>query len=157
MTVFEWFHSVMTLISMGLTSPALTVCVLVLMSWHVSYVEYCRTRSKDPSLMLIAGVYIGFFGSMVDNAWWGLAWSFDYLSHPYRDFFFHNGIYPNTFFRQGALIWAGILHVSAENLSRKTKGARDLATRNTRRIIVISAIVGLAYMALLFAMKTTVS
>lgn len=81
-------HGVFTLISLGMTFPALTVCVLVLRSWHRRYLDYMLKKDRKPSTMLIAGVYLGFMGSMVDNSWWGLAWTFDYLDHGWRDFFF---------------------------------------------------------------------
>lgn len=104
-------------------------------------------------MFLIAGVYIGFWGSMIDNAWWGVAWSADYLELPFRNFFFHNGVYPNTFFRQTALIIAGGLHVHAENMAKDTERASELAKKKTRRVVIFSIIAGVAYVALLVALR----
>lgn len=144
-------HGFFTLISLGLTWPALTVCVLVLYSWHSEYIKYCKTISNvTPSLKLIAGVYIAFFGSMIDNTWWGIAWTLDYLDRPSRDFWFINGVYPNVIFRQIALIWAGVLHISAENMSRKTQIAKDMSRKNSTQIFAISGAIGLLYILTLY-------
>ena len=158
-SMLDWLHGPFTLLSLSATWPALTVCVMVLMSWHSQYIAYCKSQHRTPSATLIAGVWIGFFGSMIDNAWWGFAWSFDYIDtgegliHWWRNFFFKYGVFPNTFFRQGALIWAGVLHVSAENMSRETKRETAVASDKTKKILALSVLAGIAYTAMLIAIK----
>ena len=149
-------HDLATLLSLGMTWPALAVCMLVLTSWYQQYIVYCKAVVKKPSMMLIAGVMIGFAGSMVDNFWWGLAWTADYIApeHPVRDFLFLNGVYPNIFFRQGALIWAGMLHINPENMSRKTQVQTAMARKKTKAIILTSIIVGVIYIGILVILKT---
>lgn len=156
MMALEWAHGAATLISLGLTFPALAVCILVMRAWRGRYLEYCRSKTQDPSLMLIAGVYISFFGSMVDNSWWGVAWSLSYLEHPWEYFFFHNGVYPNIMFRQTTLIWAGLLHISAENMSRQTPYVRTEAKKTTRRKILLSVTLGAVYTLALVGTKALI-
>ena len=143
------FYDFMTLLSLGLSVPAIYVCSLVLIRWHSEYVIYVESQNRVPSQLLIGGIYIGFFGSLGDNLWWGFAWTFDYLElEEYRDFFFKYGVYNNVVFRQSALVYAGFLHICAEALSRG-----DHSMKKTKKQVAYSFVAGGVFVAALIAIK----
>ena len=150
--MIQMIQDLMTLISLGLTIPAVIICMGVIKLWHHQYVNYCTTKNRTPSLFLIAGVYISFCGSLVDNTWWGVAWTLDYLSHPYTDWWFENGVYSNVFFRQTALIYAGILHIHAENMSRD-EPSRTQSLKLSKNIILGGMSLGCLFMVILLSLK----
>lgn len=144
-------HDIATFISLAATSPALTVCVLIMVGWWGRAKEYLATRKPDPYLMLIAGVWLGFAGSFLDNSWWGVAWSFDlYDKAPEsREWWFQNGVFSNIVFRQAALIFAGMLHIRAEIYCHDDPKWRLV---RVHKIMLASAVVGIVYaMWVLFA------
>lgn len=155
--ILEFFHAPATLISLGLTWPGMAIACLVLARWHKKYIEYCFIRQKTPSMMLIVGIYIAFFGSVWDNGWWGIAWSLDFIDpghgkiHYWRNFFFHYGVFPNVVFRQSALFLAGLLHVSSNDLSRRIEGKPPSKVKG-QTVAWVSICVGILYVfAMLYA------
>ena len=167
--MWDVLHAIATIVSLILSFPAVAVCLLVLFAWHAKYVEYCNAINKTPSLTLIAGVYIGFSGSLGDNLWWGIAWSLDFVNvnnsgsiKYWRDFFFHNGVYPNIFFRQAALWIAGVLHLRAERMTREIHEmnldqphTESIAVKNRyKKALTLSFILGVIYAGFLIAIRS---
>lgn len=156
----DLLHGVATVLSLWLTWPALFICVMVLMAWHTEYISYCMSKNRAPSQLLIAGVFIGFCGSFVDNTYWGIAWSLDFIGAPegsqvdaWRDWFFHNGVYPNVAFRQSALLYAGVLHTLSEIMSRRTDKEKLRGRKRLINGVVASAIFGAIYVSGLIALS----
>ena len=134
-----------TIISLLATPMTIILCGLVVWHWGPPAVRAFREGDAGAQDWLILGIAIGFAGAMLDNLYWGVAWAFDYLGHPWRDATFRNGSLANIFFRQGAGIAAGFCHVvSAYMLAR-----RGLALRLGSLAIFIGAVT-LTFALLLF-------
>lgn len=151
---WEYFYSFVTLLSLGLSLPAMAIAALVIFGWHKEFVLYKQTKNPTSEQRLIAGIYRGFVGSLIDNAWWFFAWTFDYLDMEFwRNVFFAYGVFCNVIFRQGALIWAGYLHIEAENMSKKTRKAIKKARRRSKMVIIQSIVMAFIFVAFLFLIK----
>lgn len=101
-------------VSLVLTSPTVWLAVGVIAIWWTHAFNAWKLQAKDRKAYdwLIMGVCIGFLGSVMDNLYWGLAWTLDFLSwEPYRTSFFNWGALPNIFFRQGTGIAAAHCHI----------------------------------------------
>jgi len=96
---------------------------------------------------MIMGIVINFAGNLVDNLWWGIAWSIYYIQGDGMtdNFFFVNGSYSNVIFRQTAGILGALCHIRAAWISENTK-IRHLAWWGSG--------IGISYVALLVFIKT---
>lgn len=110
-------HSHITLISLALTPATILMCAIVTVLWWKPTKEALFVTHKKDIHWFMIGVLVSFLGSMVDNFYWGLAWLADYYNAPERDNLFKYGVYPNTFFRQGATLVAAMCHIRAATLS----------------------------------------
>jgi hypothetical protein len=62
---------------------------------------------------LVTGIVISFAASVIDNVWWGIAWSLRYLDDPNWVWWFDHGVCSNIISRQGLKIFAAWCHVKA--------------------------------------------
>lgn len=134
-------NDVAEMFSLALTFPTVLVGLGVLVHWGS---EAWQAFKKPASLRtgvdwLILGVAIGFLGDVLDNAYWGVAWSAEYMELSIRDTLFAHGVWPNIPFRQGAGIYAAYCHMRSYYVSRK-QGNKKLS-----RIVLASFIVGFVY------------
>lgn len=109
----EWLREAVTLLSLALTVPAVMGCIGVILLWKDSAVDALQQQERLALHWFILGVTVGFLGSLVDNVYWGIAWTADYLGHSSRDAWFYNGVYPNLIFRQACLSFAAYCHIRA--------------------------------------------
>jgi len=104
--------------SLTLTVPTLLVGAWVLWIYGPAAIQSLNawTHGSRPEYhaLLIVGIAVGFLGSVLDNAYWGAAWSAEFFDHQSRDDLFKYGVWSNVPFRQGAGILAGSLHVWAQ-------------------------------------------
>lgn len=104
-------------VSLTLTVPTLLVGVWVLWVYGPSALRSLRSWSHGNTpeyhSLLIVGIVVGFLGSVLDNAYWGAAWSSEFFDHESRDSLFQYGVWSNVPFRQLAGTAAGSLHVWA--------------------------------------------
>lgn len=155
-SLWEQFYSFVTLLSLAATVPALMISALVVITWHKEFILFRSSKNPTSSQKLIGGIYRGFVGSFIDNLWWGFAWTFNYIGLEFwRDVFFAYGVFCNVIFRQGALIWAGWLHIDAENDSRETVEEVQRARRRTKRLVISSAIIGVLSVFALMLIKNS--
>jgi len=106
-------HDTVTLLSLMLTPATIISCLAVTVLWFDSAKKAFYERHKTEMHWLILGVFFSFIGSMVDNTYWGLAWSASYLDDPAKEALFHNGVYSNLPFRQITTLVAAYCHVRA--------------------------------------------
>jgi hypothetical protein len=104
-----------TLLSLGLTPMTILANCAVISLWYTPFVRALSTREKTAVGWLIIGVVINFSGGVIDNIWWGIAWSYNYLNNTgeIKEFFFTNGVYSNTFFRQMTGIAGALCHIKS--------------------------------------------
>lgn len=102
--------------SLWLTFPTIILGLGVVIHWgpHV-YRKALGSEEWSAHDWLVMGVFFGFLGAVGDNAWWGIAWSFDYLTGPgaYRDWWFRHGAICNIFARQLCGSYAAYCHMVA--------------------------------------------
>ena len=114
-------HDTAELISLGLTWPTILMGLGVLWHWGG---EAFRAWSKPhqertPTDWLILGVGVGFLGGVLDNAYWGIAWSSSFLEHESQGILFSSGVYFNIPFRQIAGLYAGYCHLESYFVNKK--------------------------------------
>lgn len=138
-----------TLISLWLTPLTIIACAAVVFEFGPSAIKAYRSSHRTNLNWFILGIVIGFVGDFVDNLYWGLAWSADYLDHSYRDRLFNGGVYSNSVFRQGAGILSALCHLM---------GVAKLSTdssrfRAVRPILVSGAGVGFVFIMSLVVIR----
>jgi uncharacterized membrane protein len=69
---------------------------------------------------MILGVVTGFFGAILDNIWWGFAWSADFINpdSSFKQFFFDYGVYSNTIARQTLGVIAALCHIASAAMAQ---------------------------------------
>ncbi len=137
-------NDIAELVSLALTFPTIMVGLGVLVHWGKDAWEAFKVSPAERTGVnwLILGVAVGFLGSVLDNAYWGLAWSAEYMQHPSKEFWFANGVWPNIPFRQCAGVYAAYCHMRSYYVSRKTDNTK------LSRIVLASFAVGVVYVAL---------
>lgn len=138
--LLDWAHSAVTLLSLALTPATIIAAIVVLVLWWKSTKRAFWVRHKTEVQWFILGVSISFLGSVVDNFYWGLAWTADYTGHESRDALFKYGVYSNAPFRQLCTILAAVCHIRA---------AMTAQDRRFRAIIIIAWLTGLLTAGLL--------
>lgn len=98
------------------------------------------TKRRDDTQWFILGVAIGFAGSVVDNLYWGLAWTAYYIDSAWADLLFSSGIYFNLFDRQLAGIFAAYCHVKAA-----IKNGQIAQRGRLNRCLLLAGLFGFAY------------
>jgi len=107
-------HDAAELISLGATFPTISLSLLVVIHFFEEAWSAIKAKGTlDATQWFIMGVAIGFAGGIVDNLYWGVAWSSSYLAMPSTEWIFDNGVYANIFARQGAGAIAAYCHVRA--------------------------------------------
>lgn len=106
-------NDTVTLLSLLLTPATVIGCIAVVVLWFDSAKKAFYEKHKTEMHWLILGVFFSFLGSIVDNTYWGLAWSANYLEHPLADDLFHNGVFSNLPFRQITTLLAAYCHMRA--------------------------------------------
>lgn len=116
-TFAEW-------LSLTLTVPTLLLSAIVLAMW-LPVVALKKGDIDNSTWWLVAGVCTGFFGSILDNAYWSLAWGAVYINHNMANDLMHSGVYFNIFSRQTVGTIAAYCHLHASRTA-KTKSAKIL-------------------------------
>ena len=137
------------MVSLALTLPTILIGIGVLVHWGPSAWRSWNVKAihRDASQWLILGVAIGFLGGILDNIYWGIAWSSAYAQHPSRDFWFANGVWPNIPFRQISGAYAAYCHLRSFYISQKQNNLRLMIA------VVLSLVVGVAYVCAVSAFR----
>lgn len=129
-------------ISIALTVPTIGLSLLVVVYWWSPAVEALATprKQRDATQWFIIGVAVGFAGSVVDNLYWGAAWTAYYLESDWKETLFANGVYFNLFDRQLAGIGAAYCHVRAALKNGQAENQTKL-----NRFAICSGVFGFVY------------
>ena len=130
-------------VSLVLTSPTIWMGVGVVCLWREqAWRTFTSKAEREAHDWLILGVCVAFIGSVVDNAFWGVAWTLDYIElEPYRTEFFEWGALPNIFFRQIAGIYAAHCHIK----SYITRSGNPTFDGIYRSAVVLAVITGFVW------------
>lgn len=133
-----------TLLSLALTPMSILASAgVVALWWQSGKRALIRSDRRDLDWFII-GVMIGFAGNLVDNLYWGLAWTLHYLHNDSWHFWFDNGVYSNVVFRQTATALAAVCHI---------KAGIEAKSRLLQCLYVASAAGGLAFVWLLLVAR----
>lgn len=138
LTACEW-------LSLSLTTPTIIMGIAVIVLWAKPAwraITSSRVKRSDTQ-WLVLGIFISFLGGVLDNAYWGLAWSSDYFGLPTKENLFQYGVVSNIPFRQIAGLAAACCHV------RGAVKPGDKAFRNLN--IFAGALTALTMSALIIA------
>lgn len=129
------------LISLGYSWPAIVLGAAVVVYWGAAARESWQTPAKErtDTQWLILGVVVGFFGGVIDNSYWGLAWTLSYAESPLQDVAFDTGVYFNIPFRQLCGLYAAYCHLEA------WAGTNVKKRKTIARLWYLSAMLGLVY------------
>lgn len=105
-------QKVAELISLGLTVPTLFLAGHVVVLWGRSAIAAACSKDKLMATeWFILGVASGFAGRFLDNLYWAIPWTADFLNHSATDELMMRGVYFNIFSRQLAGIFSAYCHV----------------------------------------------
>lgn len=131
-------------VSLALSFPTIVVGLGVLAHWWRDAWESWKTPAIKRTAVnwLILGVTIGFLGGVLDNLYWFLAWSAEFIHHPSKNLLFEYGAWPNIPFRQCSGIYAAYCHL------RSYYSAREENKNQLKLIVLGSFTAGALYILL---------
>ena len=141
-------------VSLVLTAPLLALAGMVVYYW---FPDSLNASKKPISIWqshdwFVVGIAISFIGSILDNAYWGLAWSTALIHHDCRDCLFEWGALPNIFFRQIATSVAAYCHLRAAAVYLGNRRQYEVLkwTKFLNLVTVLSVVAGLMYVTVLW-------
>jgi hypothetical protein len=139
MSLHDWVE----LLSIGLTIPTLVITYLVLSTWGVSAWKAVSRRGMTSECWLIVGVSLIFLSKLLDDSFWQVAWTADFLKSEGSETLIHSGVYFNIPFRQILGIAAGLCHLRSYELTVPESSSWF------KTIIYTSVIAGVLYSVIL--------
>lgn len=138
------------LISMGLTAPTIILGLCVVFMWGKDAIKAIRLppSSRNPTQWFIMGVALGFLGAVLDNFYWAIPWTADFIGHESADYLFTRGVYFNIFSRQMCGVISAYCHIKSA-LLYKSKDARGKLSWITG----LSMAIGVVYVFIMVALK----
>lgn len=131
---FEFWQTVAEAISLCWTAPVLVfsaLVVLVFLREGVKTVWNIRQATREQ--LLVLGVMIGFASKFLDNLYWAVPWSLDFVGDPRQDIWHMSGVFSNIFTRQVLGHIAAMCHLVAawlpprgQPLAKKHRGQAAL-------------------------------
>ena len=131
-------------VSLFLTWPTILLGAVVVIKWgRAAWEAFCVKRGERTSTQwFILGVAVAFMGSVVDNGYWGLAWTAHTMDHPQKMNLFASGVYFNIPFRQLAGAYAAYCHLKAYTTVEAEGDVK------TKRLVVVSLLLGATHVIL---------
>ena len=141
----DW-HGTAELVSMALTVPTIVMSVYVVIQWRDGAGEAIRKRRDKRSVAewFMLGVAVGFAGAALDNLYWGVAWSANYLELESANAIFLCGVYANIPFRQIAGLYAAYCHIRSAFAFTECEKLKELKV-----VTIVSLAIGMCYAAAL--------
>ena len=141
------FSEIEILLSLALTLPTVIFAFAVIFIWGKEAMRVFKNGPRNPMEWLICGVVIAFFGSAIDNLYWGFGWSHFYLNDgKISDLISTIGLAINIIFRQGCGIIAAYCHLKSYTELRKDSNLNS-------NLWLSSSIIGVIYVMLLSLFK----
>lgn len=107
---YESIRTIIELQSLAFTLPVLLLCFLVVYEC-VPTIPHAQRNTQMRWILL--GITIGFTGNLVDNFYWMIPWTSNYLGLPQTPDLVNFGVFPNLLFRQIFTIVAAYCHLRA--------------------------------------------
>lgn len=146
-------HEAAEIISIALTLPTVFLSAWVVLIFFGQAQSALRESPalRKPVGWFAMGITVGFAGSVLDNIYWGVAWSACYVEcYWLQSVLFKYGVFSNVPFRQVAGIMAAYFHLRC---------AMALPTHNDREswkeiirlinVLVVSCILGAVFVTIL--------
>jgi len=125
----------MDILSLTSTSTTVTVVVMSLMVvkvWYGAALNALFSRMDTAEKWFMVGVFVGFLGEAIDNAYWLLFWASEYLgAKQVNAVMLEYGRMFNLPFRQFAGIIAAYCHIRAALEFSKVGGSRAKGVQRT--------------------------
>ena len=138
-------------ISLAATWPTILIGFGVVVHWGPeAWKAFLKNRKQRTAQeWLILGIAVGFLGSVLDNGYWGLAWSSHFIDHHSEttNTLFHRGVYFNIPFRQLSGCYAGYCHLFSYFQNRKSH------TLRVRMVVLCTSLLGVIYVSALALWK----
>lgn len=143
-------HEITQAISLGMTPAAIVMATLVVCYWWDGFKRALKKPRSEREAFdwFIIGVAVSFIGSIIDNAYWGLAWGAYFIGSNWADVLFSSGVYFNVFDRQLASIIAAYCHVRAA-LMHGVPGTKTKADK----WLYATGVFGFAFVVALYTIK----
>lgn len=148
-------------VSLFLTPTTIYLCFLTALLFYRNAANAFFSQHPKATGWIAMGIVASFSGSLVDNVYWGAAWSADFTHSAYRDWLFQHGVFSNIPFRQSCDSLGAYCHIIAavsfyrdEQLaSSKVSGRVQKEIKQLHRNIGYSFLVGVVFVAVLFAIR----
>lgn len=107
---YESLRTFIELQSLALTAPVLVLCAFVVFEC----VKPLRGSKRNTQMRwILLGICTGFLGNLVDNLYWMIPWTANYLGLSCTAALVNFGVFPNVFFRQFLTSVAAYCHLKA--------------------------------------------
>lgn len=100
-------------VSLFMSAACVVMSMAVILLWFPGNLGEQGKKQSASVRWLVAGIVISFVSSVIDNAWWAVAWASRYSDNPVWPWWFDNGVYSNIISRQGLKMFAAWCHVKA--------------------------------------------
>lgn len=146
---YEKLRSFTELGSLALTVPLVFLCFMVIYECYKPLKNCLRKAKEDKKICwIIAGIFFGFSGNLVDNIYWTIPWSANYLELKSTSDLIKFGVFPNIFFRQILTAFAAYCHLRAFIAPEHNRDSMWL-----HAIIIITLFFGVFYVFSLWYVK----
>lgn len=142
---YEKTRIIVELQSLALTTPVLILCAFVVFE---CLKPLKKSERGTQMRWILLGIIFGFFGNFVDNLYWMIPWTSNYLNLDFTAKLVNFGVFPNIFFRQFLTALAAYCHLRAF-----VPSGHGTLRKAIHWSVVISVIIGQAYVFSLYAIK----
>lgn len=138
------------MISLVLTWPTIVAGIGVILHWGPKAWEayHIPAPYRTDVQWLILGVSVGFLGGVLDNTYWGVAWTAEFMEWKSAEKLFATGAMANIPFRQGAGTYAAYCHMRSYYLANQNSNKKLLS------MILLSLVAGFAYVAIISYLRS---
>ncbi len=107
---YEATRTFVELQSLAMTAPVLVLCAMVI---YECITPLKTAVPRTQIRWILFGIILGFSGNLVDNFYWMIPWTSNYLQLPITSDLVNFGVFPNLVFRQGLTTVAAYCHIRA--------------------------------------------
>lgn len=135
-------YSMLEAVSLALTFITIQMCAEALFTWRKEAGKFFA-GGREPWIWAGLGVVVHFSVSVLDNTYWGIAWSYKFAEHSIWPWWFANGVLSNIPFRQLGTAAAAFCYVRAAYLFH------DKALDGVYTRMVLALVAGVVYVLIL--------
>ena len=111
---YEEIRTIFELGSLALTIPLVFLCSMVVYECYPLLIGCIKSYKDDKKICwIIAGIFFGFGGNLIDNIYWAIPWTSNFLDLNCTADLVKFGVIPNVFFRQFLTSLAAYCHIRA--------------------------------------------